>query len=161
MHCLDLITQVTTRTPRSRSNGRNTSRPNRYLASNPNHPQSIGRRKHPLLPWTAHHGGHNAATARSHAGEAFPTRTDTPTLIRGVIHVVLMVVNIIGDTLPGIGVPRSAVHEVRFWSPSVTPWIWRYKISFLISTKFRCYFPHSLLFFLFLNNGELFCFIYL
>jgi hypothetical protein len=87
--------------------------PNRSLASNPNHPQRIGRRKHPLLPWTAHHGGHNAATARPHAGEAFPTRTDTPALIRSVIHVALTVVNIIGDSLPGIGVPRSAVHGVE------------------------------------------------
>jgi hypothetical protein len=50
MHDLDLITQVTTRTPRSQSNDRNTSRPNQYLASNPNHPQRIGWRKHPLLP---------------------------------------------------------------------------------------------------------------
>jgi hypothetical protein len=40
---------------------------------------------------------------------------------------------------------------------SVTPGIWGYKISFLISTKFRCYPLFSLSFlFLFLNSGELF-----
>jgi hypothetical protein len=30
---------------------------------------------------------------------------------------------------------------------TVTPWIWGYKISFLISTKFRCYPLNHLLFF--------------
>jgi hypothetical protein len=37
------------------------------------------------------------------------------------------------------------------------------KISFLVSTKFRCYPLFSLIFFLFffLNSGELFCFIYI
>jgi hypothetical protein len=41
--------------------------------------------------------------------------------------------------------------------PCVTPWIWGYKISFLISTKFRCY-PLFYLFFLFfsLNSGDYF-----
>jgi hypothetical protein len=46
------------------------------------------------------------------------------------------------------GLPQSAS------SCSVTPWIWGYKISFLISTKFRCYSLSSSLSFLFFLKME-------
>jgi hypothetical protein len=53
----------------------------------------------------------------------------------------------------------ASVVENNRWK-GVTPWIWGYKISFLIFTKFRCYsllYRFSSLFFL--NNGELIYYI--
>jgi hypothetical protein len=47
------------------------------------------------------------------------------------------------------------------WVRSVTPWIWGYKISFLISTKFRCYPLFSRLFFPFAQRVRNYFVLYL
>jgi hypothetical protein len=39
--------------------------------------------------------------------------SEPKTSIRTGIHIILMVVNIIGDSIPGIGVPKNAVHGME------------------------------------------------
>jgi hypothetical protein len=49
---------------------------------------------------------------------------------------------------------RCGPRSLRYTVVTVTPWIWGYKISFLISTKFRCYTLSSSLSFLFFLKRE-------